>query len=45
MCTLLVFVSDATSRLMHLSFVPGESAFSYFQATKRYLTTHGKPIA
>lgn len=45
MCTLLVFVDDATSRLMHLSFVPSESAFSYFQATKNYLTTHGKPIA
>jgi hypothetical protein len=44
MCTLLVFVDDATSRLMHLSFVPSESAFSYFQAAKSYLTTPGKPI-
>ena len=30
-CTLLVFVDDATSRLMHLSFVVSESAFAYFQ--------------
>lgn len=44
-CTLLVFVDDATSRLMLLWFVPSESAFAYFQATKMYLTTHGKPIA
>jgi transposase len=44
-CTLLVFVDDATSRLMQLWFVPSESAFAYFQAAKLYLTTHGKPIA
>jgi transposase len=44
-CTLLVFVDDATSRLMHLSFVASESAFSYFQATRSYLEDHGKPIA
>jgi hypothetical protein len=44
-CTLLVFVDDATSRLMHLSFVASESAFSYFRATRTYLEDHGKPIA
>jgi len=44
-CTLLVFVDDATSRLMHLSFVASESAFSYFQAARAYLEDHGKPIA
>jgi hypothetical protein len=42
---LLVFVDDATSRLMHLSFVASESAFAYFQATRAYLEDHGKPIA
>jgi hypothetical protein len=31
-CTLLVFVDDATSRLMHLRFVPAESAFAYMAA-------------
>jgi hypothetical protein len=30
-CTLLVFVDDATSRLMALGFVPSESAFAYFE--------------
>src|ERR1700737_473085 len=44
-CTLLVFVDDATSRLMHLSFVASESAFAYFQAARTYLEDHGKPIA
>lgn len=44
-CTLLVFIDDATSRLMHLQFVVTESTFSYFAATKNYLETHGKPVA
>jgi hypothetical protein len=42
-CTLLVFVDDATSRLMHLRFVASESAFAYFQTTRSYLEDHGKP--
>lgn len=33
-CTLLVFIDDATSRLMQLPFVPTESAFAYFEATR-----------
>jgi len=44
-CTLLAFVDDATSRLMHLRFVASESTFDYFRATRSYLETHGKPIA
>ena len=44
-CTLLVFIDDATSRLMHLQFVEGESTFAYFAATRTYLETHGKPVA
>jgi hypothetical protein len=44
-CTLLVYIDDATSRLMHLQFVPTESTFDYFQATRAYLEMHGKPIA
>jgi transposase len=32
-CTLLVFVDDATGRLMELRFVPSESAFDYFRST------------
>ncbi|MGH7095024.1 MAG: ISNCY family transposase [Stellaceae bacterium] len=43
--TLLVFVDDATSRLMHLQFVESESTFAYFQATRAYLEAWGKPVA
>ena len=43
--TLLVYVDDATSRLMHLKFVETESTFDYFQATREYLEAHGKPVA
>ena len=44
-CTLLVFVDDATSRLMELRFVASESTFAYFAALKTYLGRHGKPVA
>jgi len=42
-CTLLVFIDDATSRLMTLHFTATESTFSYFEATRQYLEQHGKP--
>jgi hypothetical protein len=44
-CTLLVYVDDATGRLMELRFVVSESAFDYFRATISYLKRHGKPVA
>ena len=44
-CTLLVYIDDATSRLMHLQFVETESTFDYFEATRAYLERYGKPIA
>jgi hypothetical protein len=44
-CTLLVYVDDATSRLMVLHFTVTESTFSYFEATRAYLERHGKPVA
>ncbi len=44
-CTLLVFIDDATSRLLQLKFVESESAFSYFSATSEYLRQYGKPVA
>ncbi|WP_238267937.1 ISNCY family transposase, partial [Cupriavidus pauculus] len=43
-CTLLVFVDDATGRLMQLLFVPTESTLAYFTATRAYLECHGKPM-
>jgi len=44
-CTLLVFIDDATSRLMTLHFTQTESTFSYFEALDHYLAAHGKPVA
>lgn len=44
-CTLLVFVDDATSRLMYLQFVAAETTFNYFAAVRSYLTEFGKPLA
>jgi hypothetical protein len=36
-CTLLVFIDDATGRLMTLHFTATESTFSYFEAMRKYL--------
>jgi hypothetical protein len=44
-CTLLVFIDDATSRLMRLRFVPSESTDSYFEALRGYVDAHGCPVA
>jgi hypothetical protein len=44
-CALLVYVDDATSRLMVLHFTATESTFSYFEATRAYLERFGKPVA
>lgn len=43
-CTALVYVDDATSRLMHLLFVKSESTFTYFEATRGYIEKYGKPM-
>jgi hypothetical protein len=42
---LLVYVDDATSRLLHLHFADTETTTSYFEATRHYLARHGKPKA
>lgn len=44
-CVLLVYVDDATGKLMALRMCETESAFSYFHATRSYLGRHGKPVA
>ena len=44
-CTVLVYVDDATSRLMTVHFTGAESTFAYFEATRAYLERHGKPLA
>jgi hypothetical protein len=44
-CTLLVFIDDATSRLVHLQFVLSESTDSYLSAVHAYVVAFGCPIA
>jgi hypothetical protein len=44
-CTILVYVDDATGRLMELRFAESESTFDYFAATRSYLEQHGRPVA
>jgi hypothetical protein len=44
-CVLLVFIDDATGKLVELQFVDSESFFSYSQAAENYFKRHGKPIA
>jgi transposase len=44
-CTLLVFIDDATSKIMQLRFVASETTESYFEALRGYLQAHGRPIA
>jgi len=43
-CVLLVFIDDATGKLVELQFVDSESFFSYAQAVENYFKRYGKPI-
>lgn len=44
-CVLLVFIDDATGKLVQLQFVDSESFFSYAQAVEEYFKRYGKPVA
>ena len=44
-CTLIVFIDDATSRLMHLRFVEAETTQAYMEALGAYLGRYGRPVA
>ncbi len=44
-CVLLVFIDDATGKLVQLQFVDRESFFSYAQAAQGYFHRYGKPVA
>ena len=44
-CALLVFIDDATGRLVQLRFVDSESFFSYCEAAEGYFRQYGKPVA
>jgi hypothetical protein len=44
-CSLLVFIDDATGKLLQLCFAESESFFSYAQAAEVYFRQQGKPVA
>jgi transposase len=44
-CTLLVFIDDATGKLVELRFVEAETFFAYCAAARHYFEREGKPVA
>jgi hypothetical protein len=44
-CTLLVYIDDATGKLLELWFVPEETFFAYCEASRHYFERYGKPVA
>ncbi len=44
-CTVRVYVSDTTSKIMALLFFKSEIMLSYFEATRHYIDKHVKPLA
>ena len=44
-CTLIVFIDDATSRLMALRFAPAETTQAYRETLQCYLQQYGRPVA
>jgi transposase len=44
-CVLLVFIDDATGKVVELRFVESESFFSYCEAAEGYFKRCGKPVA
>lgn len=42
-CTLLVFIDDATSKILWLEFVKSESLVGIMKATKNYVEKYGRP--
>jgi hypothetical protein len=44
-CTLIVFIDDATSQIVHLEFVKSESFKGVAGVTKNYISKFGRPLA
>ena len=44
-CCLLVAIDDATSQLCSLHFEPTETTAGYFKLMRKYIVTHGIPLA
>lgn len=44
-CVLLIYIDDASSRIIHGEFVAVENTFFLLSATKNYLLANGRPVA
>ena len=44
-CTLIVYVDDATTRLVATGFFAEETTEAYMETTRAHLATHGRPVA
>ena len=44
-CSLIAFIDDATSQVMHAHFAPVESTQAYLDGLQAYVKTHGRPAA
>ena len=44
-CTLIVFIDDATGRLVQLAFAPSETTAVYMGVLRRHLEQYGRPVA
>ena len=44
-CTLIIYIDDATSRVLYGEFVHVEDTLTLMRTTKTYLQRHGRPIA
>ena len=44
-CTLLVFIDDATSKLVQLRFAPTETTLGYMRVLHDHIVLHGVPVA
>lgn len=44
-CTMIVFIDDATSRVLYARLVPVETTQAYFDGVAAHLAQHGRPLA
>ncbi len=44
-CVLVVYIDDATSRILHAEFAESEDTLTLMRTTKAYLERHGRPLA
>ncbi|HNG82852.1 MAG TPA: ISNCY family transposase [Burkholderiaceae bacterium] len=44
-CTMIVFIDDATSQVVHARLVPAETTEAYFDGIHEHLSRYGRPLA